>query len=631
MLYIRCSAPLGRGRSGGRKTNSSSPSKGTRKSSSLPRPLSPGPAPKEQPQQPQRQQRSEYHNITENWNVRRARLEDFPETAQQVIIEGKGRQKTKKNTTLKAAVPPNRESPLQANCAKVLEVLKYETRMGLLDFTGRSGEKFSQWMLHTLGTLRDDLTTAGHPILAEHCLGLEQAIMGYDHLIEGSAQRAAVVEHLASEITRIGHDIQLHPHRMRSDRYSSITTGLGGEQRKDDVRSVVDVDAAAAEAHAEETAMEGSSSLVDSSSGIDVTASSVSGGEQQVIEDGYVMVGNRRIKAETVAFRQSFLRAAVQNVASNNSSVGDLGSSGEQRTREWLQLRERRLTASAFSKALGFFAGDRESLWEEKVGLAVPFSGNEATAWGTTMEPYALSTFEELTGQRVESCMFRVKHDDPPHGWLGASPDGLIQGLTITNNIESGGDNKSEMMMTNDYLTEGGLIMPSLHASGFTNSSSSSFSAAALGSGPGILEIKCPFNKGRPELAVPPSRAIWYYMPQMQGLMDIFDRQWCSLYIWTQSHGSAAFRVERNREYWNAAFEVLAEFWWAHVVPARQAHDAGASREEIEAYRPSPTHPNAERMKQWSKQLADQAPGTFYNSELAPMLPPQPQKKYWRR
>ena len=30
---------------------------------------------------------------------------------------------------------------------------------------------------------------------------------------------------------------------------------------------------------------------------------------------------------------------------------------GEQRTPQWHRLRERRLTASAFSKALGFFTG----------------------------------------------------------------------------------------------------------------------------------------------------------------------------------------------------------------------------------------------------------------------------------
>ena len=37
--------------------------------------------------------------------------------------------------------------------------------------------------------------------------------------------------------------------------------------------------------------------------------------------------------------------------------------------------------------------------------------------------------YGELTGQRVEGCRFRVLRDDDVHGWLGASPDGLIDGL----------------------------------------------------------------------------------------------------------------------------------------------------------------------------------------------------------
>lgn len=596
MLYIRCSAPLGKGRS-----PKSGASKGRRKSSSTPLPAQPSTTPatkqgRQEPKQQQPVQRNEYHKIASSWNVPRTPLRYYPEEQQQIIVEGRGRSKVNAAKAPRPPPPPPPESHLQASCAKVIEVLNYESGMGCVDFTGRNGEKFSQWMTHSLNILRNGLSTAGHPSLAEKCAGLEQSIAGYDRLVEGSAQRAAVVEHILAEITRVGHDLLIHPHRLRSDRYISTV-------EKAVVRPVVDVDAAAAEAHAEETAVEATTSTVSGEKVIEGTPGQV--------EDGYVMVGNKKVKAQTVAFRQSFVRAAVQNAESH--SIGEITTSGEQRTSEWLALRERRLTASAFSKALGFFPGDRESLWEEKVGLRAGFGGNEATAWGTRMEPHALSTFEELTGQRVESCMFRVKHDDPPHGWLGASPDGLIQGLSI----RGSNSHRAPTTPPSQQLS----YPPTLSTAPTT----------VLGPGPGILEIKCPFNKGRPELAVPPARAIWYYMPQMQGLMDIFDRQWCSLYIWTQSHGSAAFQVERDREYWAAAFEVLAEFWWLHVVPARQAHDAGASREEIEAYRPSDRHPAAERLRQWSKRLAERAPGTFYSGAMA-LLPPQQQQhgSHWR-
>ena len=40
-------------------------------------------------------------------------------------------------------------------------------------------------------------------------------------------------------------------------------------------------------------------------------------------------------------------------------------------------------------------------------------------------------------------------------------------------------------------------------------------SGVVMGQGPGVLEIKCPFNKGLPGSATPPKLAQWYYMPQV--------------------------------------------------------------------------------------------------------------------
>ena len=35
------------------------------------------------------------------------------------------------------------------------------------------------------------------------------------------------------------------------------------------------------------------------------------------------------------------------------------------------------------------------------------------------------------------------------------------------------------------------------------------------GDGPGVLEVKCPFNRGNPSTASPPKLPQWYYMPQV--------------------------------------------------------------------------------------------------------------------
>ncbi|KAG7666608.1 hypothetical protein NADE_003593 [Nannochloris sp. 'desiccata'] len=546
-------------------------------------------------------QKYAYNTITESWNVPRTSLSHFPPETQRHIRENKRgeRPSSAARSTPPASAPqlPS-SSPLQASITKTLQVLAYESKAGYVNFQGKSGEYFTEWMANTLRVLSSDLAAAGHGNLAQQCEELSiRYVAGYEALLGGPRERQAAVEEMTGMLTKLSHELQTQPKqidRSKIDTMNNVNSSVGA----------ADIDAEAAEAHAEETATSSTTAAAPTQDAFPASINAGTSSPERTeatekvatdLGDGYVMMNNRRVKASTVAFRESFAQAAAIQHAASSSQFSDF-SNGEQRTSQWRSLRERRLTASAFSKALGFFPGDRDSLWEEKVGLKAPFAGNDATSWGTRMEPEALQQYEALTGQRVESCMFRVKHDDPPHGWLGASPDGLVQGLEI---FDAGSTNSSGTTSSRGLIVNGGV--------------STSSSISSLGQGPGILEIKCPYNKGHPEVAVPPQRAIWYYMPQLQGLMDIFDRQWCSLYIWTQFHGSASFQVKRNEEYWAAAFEILAEFWWAHVVPARQAHDAGCSIEEIEAFRPIDQIEATEKLRRWSKQLAAEAPGTFYS------------------
>jgi len=552
-------------------------------------------------------QKHAYNTITESWNVPRTAISHFPPDTQRHIRENKRGEKP--SAAARSATPASSAqtlstSLLQASIIKTLQVLAYESKAGYNNFQGKSGEYFTEWMANTLRALSSDLTAAGRGTLAQQCQELSiQYIAGYEAMLGGARERQVAVAELTEALTKLSHEVQMQPKQIDRSR-------IGMSNNDTNNIGTADIDAEAAEAHAEETATTTTITTAAAPTAAAFPHSSNASTESTEetekgttdVGDGYVMMNNRRVKASTVAFRQSFAEAAaIQHAAGSSSQISNF-SKGEQRTSQWLSLRERRLTASAFSKALGFFPGDRESLWEEKVGLKAPFAGNDATSWGTRMEPKALQQYEALTGQRVESCMFRVKHDDPPHGWLGASPDGLVQGLEVFNTSSNSTSSTSSSTTT---AAGGGLIL--------NNDVVSSDSTSSLGQGPGILEIKCPYNKGRPELAVPPQQAIWYYMPQLQGLMDIFNREWCSLYIWTQMHGSASFQVERNEEYWAAAFEILAEYWWAHVVPARQARDAGAMREEIEAFRPVDNIEASEKLRRWSKQLAVEAPATFYS------------------
>lgn len=221
-------------------------------------------------------------------------------------------------------------------------------------------------------------------------------------------------------------------------------------------------------------------------------------------------------------------------VLASNLSLADV----PQRSEEWFALRKDKLTTSTFGTALGFWKGSRRpELWQEKVfaSEAQIMGANNAMAWGTLKEAVAVEQYKKITGNEVSSMGFAV-HSKQSCDWLGASPDGVLG------------------------------CPPQL----------------------GILEVKCPYNKGKPEAGLPWSKMPFYYMPQVQGQMEIMDCEWVDLYCWTPN-GSTIFRVLREREYWNLIHDMLREFWWENVVPAREALLLGRE-EEVKSYKPASTH-----------------------------------------
>lgn len=207
-----------------------------------------------------------------------------------------------------------------------------------------------------------------------------------------------------------------------------------------------------------------------------------------------------------------------------------------QRSEEWFALRKDRLTTSTFSTALGFWKGSRRAeLWHDKVFASdtqiVESVQRNAMNWGVLNEAVAVENYTKITGREVTSMGFAV-HSKKSYDWLGASPDGVL--------------------------------------------------------GTGILEVKCPYNKGKPETGLPWKTMPFYYMPQVQGQMEIMDFEWVDLYCWTPN-GSTIFRVVRSREYWDIIHGILREFWWENVIPAREALLLGCE-EQVESYKPASTH-----------------------------------------
>lgn len=199
----------------------------------------------------------------------------------------------------------------------------------------------------------------------------------------------------------------------------------------------------------------------------------------------------------------------------------------------WFALRAERLTASPFGKAIGCFREEgRMELWRNKLGIGERFAGNDATTWGTEREEEAKERYKDVSGQSVEPHAMKILDDGQSlaTSWLGASPDGLIPESNPTGSLP--------------------------------------FNRPPRGDGPGILEVKCPFNWGKPLEAQAPTFPKYYYMPQVQGLMHIYDREWCNLFVYTVN-SAALFHIERDRNYWADIDGVLSEFWWGNVVPAR--------------------------------------------------------------
>ncbi len=188
----------------------------------------------------------------------------------------------------------------------------------------------------------------------------------------------------------------------------------------------------------------------------------------------------------------------------------------EQRSPEWFAERKGKLTASMFGQAAGLGPGSRQQAWRRLLELEV-FHGNEATDWGTAHEPVALAAYRNQHPSASIGQAGFVRHADLD--WLGCSPDFLIDD-------------------------------------------------SALG------EIKCPFSQ-RVYEAVP-----HYYMAQVQGQLEVTNRQWAHFVCWTPAH-MRVWHISRSPDYWDWLHLRLADFWSWVVAQVEPPRDKRVKPEEI--------------------------------------------------
>jgi putative phage-type endonuclease len=176
----------------------------------------------------------------------------------------------------------------------------------------------------------------------------------------------------------------------------------------------------------------------------------------------------------------------------------------EQRTPEWFAQRKGKLTASNFAQALAVI-GSRQELWRDLTGKEKRWFNEDAVNWGTTLEATAIEQFE------IEHPYLIVGRDGfcahPEIEWLGGSPDGIVFDV-------------------------------------------GSFDA----NGNSLLEVKCPYSQKL--WGAPPD----YYIPQVQGLMEIKNLPSCLFMCWTPVD-YRVWLIKRSTEYWEWMLPKLAEFW----------------------------------------------------------------------
>jgi len=174
----------------------------------------------------------------------------------------------------------------------------------------------------------------------------------------------------------------------------------------------------------------------------------------------------------------------------------------EQRSQEWLDLREGMITASDIASAIGENHYESPDAFIKKKVLRTQFKGNAATAHGTLLEPMVRDLYDQRYNRKSHEIGL-VRHRE--YTWLGASPDGI---------------------------TEDGLL----------------------------IEIKCPLTR-KIEAKVPK-----HYLPQVQLQLEITDLDECDFIQYRPaSEGKAeefvVVRVQRDRSWFEKNLPTMKAAW----------------------------------------------------------------------
>lgn len=186
----------------------------------------------------------------------------------------------------------------------------------------------------------------------------------------------------------------------------------------------------------------------------------------------------------------------------------------KQRSKEWLNVRNDRITASNFGGAIDHSKYDNANGTLRKMLWPGGFQGNAATRYGTENEPIAAKIYEDyMRKQTGPSGVFGVSFPNlvvpTKHPWAGVSPDGFV----YHNGLRGG------------------------------------------------LEIKCPFRQQF--YNVIPSM----YYDQIQGTMGFLGLKFWDFVVWTPE-ATQIRRFHFDEQYWSTVlFPKLEMFYMKSYLP----------------------------------------------------------------
>ena len=173
-------------------------------------------------------------------------------------------------------------------------------------------------------------------------------------------------------------------------------------------------------------------------------------------------------------------------------------SDTQQGTPAWFKARQGKLTASRFGAAAGVCAFvTRKKALRLAVGVEQRDGMPDACLHGIKNEQNAVKDYMIRTGNVVTKYGMGTH---PDYDWIGGSPDGLV------------GDQ-------------------------------------------GMIEVKCPYYKQVPHTTIPA-----HYYCQINGLMQILDRQWCDFVSWTPTK-MKIYRVYRDETLWDYLLDKYTVFY----------------------------------------------------------------------